>query len=271
MLDDAIPRLFGELFETRLRERRYDLQRSTQRVKERMSARGMLQSGMTVTELRELFVAELRARGALAWEQLQSVISLLGFAPTESAVEDLATVLAAAIDKQCGELSEQLGQETSPIGMGGKVDIADDLANLKRELYARVELLVRSLQRQRLSPEPGHVFNFHGMVGALQTGTNATTSISIELTPAAIEQLRNTLNQVQSAITRAPELAADTREELTSIATEVQEELARDRPSKIRVGQLAQGIGTAIQTAASLQPAYAALKHALWAIGVTLP
>lgn len=271
MDDPALPRLFTELFETGLRDRNPTLARSIQQVNERMSARGVLQSGMTVTAIRDLLVSELRARANLAWEQLQAVLSQLGFVPSESAVGELARLLDSALDSQGALLSARLDKESAPLAMRTHQTLDADLANLKRELRARAELLVLSLQRQRATGGSGPVFNFHGAVGAVQTGSGANANISVIIGSAAAAQLQTAMDEVVEKVAIAPELSQETRNEITAVAADVQHELASPQPNRLRLGQLAIGVATAIQAAGSLQPAYAVLKAALHAIGITVP
>src|SRR6266568_6568376 len=75
MIDPEIRRLFNELFETTLRERRIALPQALANVKEQMSARGMLNSGRTVVLVGEVYRHELKGRGAMAFEFLQQVLS----------------------------------------------------------------------------------------------------------------------------------------------------------------------------------------------------
>jgi hypothetical protein len=271
MIDPEIRRLFNELFETALRERRLALPQAVGNIKGQMSQFGMLQSGRTVVLVSELYRNELKARGAMAWDLLQEVLSDLGFSPDQETTFGVKEILAVAVHSQYDELAQGLNRENAVLNTTPSPDLENELANLKQELRARVDLLAGRLARQRAPGAAGDVFNFHGHVGAVQTGPHASATVTLNLAPPAVEQLRRAFAEVQTAAAAAPELTPDQRAEIVAVTDEVTKELALEKPNRLRLTHLAVGVAGTLQTIASLQPAYHAVKAALGAIGIMLP
>jgi len=271
MIDPEIRRLFNELFETTLRERRIALPQALANVKEQMSARGMLNSGRTVVLVGEVYRHELKGRGAMAFEFLQQVLSDLGFSPDPETTFAVKEILAAAIGKQYDELATGLNGEIALMRATRSPDLENEATNLRQELSARVDLLAGRLARQRPAGAAGDVYNFHGHVGSVQTGPHSSATVTLNLAPPAVEQLRQALVEVRTAAAGAPELTPDQRAEIVAITDEVTTELTLEKPNRLRLTQLAVGVALTIQTIASLQPAYHAVKAALGAIGIMLP
>jgi len=271
MIDPEIRRLFIELFETTLRERRIALPQAVANVKEQAAAHGALLSGRTVVGVGEVYRYELKARGAMAWDLLQQVLSDVGLSPDPESMSIVKEILAAAIHAQYDELATGLNGEITLMRATRSPDLENELTNLKQDLRARVDLLAIRLARQRPAGAVGNVFNFHGHVGSVQTGPHSSATVTLNLAPPAVEQLRQALAEVRTAAATAPELTPDQRGEIVAVADEVTKELTLEKPNRLRLTQLAVGVALTIQTIASLQPAYQAVKAALGAIGVMLP
>lgn len=272
MIDREVAHLFNELYETALHERRITLRRSMEIAMSELALRGLASSGAAVQRCVDLMRHELRARGDLAWDKVQDVLSNLGFDPQLQSSRDVKGLLATALDSQCAELSSQLSKQVQLISPHRQIpELASDVSNIKRELDARVDLLTARLARQRPEGWTGQVFNFHAQVGAVQTGSHAVANLTLNLSRAGIDQLKQAMAEVRSAAALAPELSPSSRTEIAQIADEVTHELSAENPNKLRVSHLATGIATTIQTIGSLQSAYAVLKVALNFMGLQLP
>ena len=85
---------------------------------------------------------------------------------------------------------------------------------------------------------------------------------------SAIEQA---LALARDAIASAEEIAEEKRHELVEIVDEATNELGRENPNSTKLQSLLATVASTIQTLASAQPAYQALKGALIPLGIMLP
>lgn len=272
MIDDQTLSIARRLLDGDLRLRTQALERDTRNIKERMVARGALNSGMTVGQISQLVCQEFRTRTHVAWDTLLRVLSEVGVAPANELRQDLVAWIDRFIEDQFQVLATYLNHATSNIGLGtGVGPLQEEATALKREFEAKADLLIASLKQRGASSPTAPVMHFHGTVGAVQTGPFASATVSQHISQADIAALKAVLERIGDELAAAADLAADTRGELSDVLTDVRDELAKQEPNSIRVRQLAAGVATAIQTSASLRPAYEALKAALLPLGISLP
>lgn len=109
--------------------------------------------------------------------------------------------------------------------------------------------------------------NINGNVASLQTGDNAVANVVQNFGSYERESLVTALQRIKEAIEVASSLTESKRQELLSIEQECSSQIYRESPNfdKFMV------LGTAIQSIASAQPAYLALKAAVLPLGINLP
>lgn len=114
-------------------------------------------------------------------------------------------------------------------------------------------------------------FNFQGTVGSVQTGANAVANVVQNLGANERAALVSALQKVKEVIEIAPSLAEPQRQQLLEIAHECSSGIESESPNDTKLLAMFNVLGTTIQSIASAQPAYQALKTALLAVGITLP
>lgn len=67
------------------------------------------------------------------------------------------------------------------------------------------------------------------------------------------------------------QLAGFSRDEVAELVEDARTELEKPKPNGFRLTNVLTGVATAVQTAASLQPAYQALKAGVLPLGIFLP
>lgn len=272
MIDEHTQSIARGLLDAELRLRDQAMERDTQLIKEQMSVRGALRSGMTVTQISQLTCQEFRTRTHVAWDTLLSVLSEVGVSPAKELRRDLVAWIEYFIENTFQILSTRLNHSTSNLGFGAGVGpLQDEAAALKREFEAKADLLMASLKQRVTSSPTAPIMHFHGAVGAVQTGAVASASVTQHIGQADLAAVKVALDRIADEIGASADLASDARGELAEVLKDVRDELAKPKPNSIRIRQLAMGVATSIQTSASLRPAYEALKAALLPIGVTLP
>lgn len=272
MIDEKTQGIARRLLDAQLRLRDQALESDAGNIKERMSVRGALMSGMTVSQISQLACQEFRTRTHVAWDTLLRVLSEVGVTPAEELRLDLVVWIERFIEDTFQILATFLNHATSNIGFGAGVGpLQDEATALKSEFEAKADLLIASLTQRATSSPTAAVMHFYGAVGTVQTGAGASATVTQHISQADMAMLKVALDRIPDEIAASADLATDARNELIEVLHDVRGEIAKDKPNSIRIRQLAIGVATAIQTSASLRPAYEALKAALVPLGVTLP
>ena len=115
------------------------------------------------------------------------------------------------------------------------------------------------------------VFNFHGPVGAVQTGPGAVANVVQHIGPHDRAEILRALAQLAAAIQALGQWSGPPREQVLELVDECRVEVERAEPNGLRIAAVAMGIAAAVQTVADGRPAYDTLKAALAVVGVSLP
>ena len=229
---------------------------------------------MAVSQLQEATREELIARCAVGWQILQRVLSDVGLTIDTAIGQELRQLLSQVIEACHSELSKELAKALPAGLMRFNERFLDDEASAQNARYeATVDLFVERL-RSQAAPQATNsapIFNFHAPVGAVMAGANAVANVVQNFTGPESAQLASALHQVKTALVTEGGAIADSRDQVLALIEETTTELAQPRPNGLRVKQLAIGVAMAIQTAASLAPAYAVLKTALSLVGIAVP
>lgn len=267
VLDPALVELARRriVAEIETRERAFGGERA--KLRARFAGYGTPSSSRQFVAMLELCADEADRRAQMAWQALREVVETAQVSPTD--------VLA-------GDLKAAFDEITPLYGLRGHIK-ADRFPDLQKQhlvqldraidaarakVHAHVDLFVLRL-RQRPAAETAAAITFNAPVGIVQTGANAVAVLHLGdrergAIARALEQLRGdvrALGRVEGA-----DLG-----EIIDLTDEVQAELEKPQPNRLRVGAVLGGIATAIQTTASLRPAYDVLKAAAALVGVALP
>lgn len=147
-----------------------------------------------------------------------------------------------------------------------------DLASGPKYLRHTLSLSAKKRREMEASLRVPHTVQvFNAPVGIIQTGTQATASLSQTIDPRATQTLLTALTQLVEAVKTSQVIPPTQAAELIGVVEEAARELEAPRPNSMKVMSLVSGAATTIQTIASLQPFYEALKTALAYWGVALP
>lgn len=132
------------------------------------------------------------------------------------------------------------------------------------------DVLTRSANMKSPAEVPGHTtMNFHGPVGAVQTGPHATANVQqwVHGDPAALIEA---LQQLRSSVVAAPELVQADKDSLMADIDKAATELKAENPSKSKLAQWLGGVATTVQTIGSAKAAYDAVVAAAALLGLSL-
>ncbi len=285
MVDPKVSELSRKLTEVALVERREQLQRAIERALNDPTSTGLARSGAAILAVQDLCVAEISTAVDLAWRHLKRALSDLGGQPSEHLAQDLKVELFSQLIGYSQYLEQVLrghhvrllgsssspGADPLPSETAGRLRRAFELANTR--IGAEIELDMLSAMRQvpGAGGQPPTILHFHQPVGAVQTGAGAIANVVQNLGHQDRQRLISAIEGMKEAIATSTEPVARPKAELVDLLEEGRAELEKPTPNALRIGAVLFGVATAIQTVASLQPAYQALKAALAPLGVQLP
>ena len=133
---------------------------------------------------------------------------------------------------------------------------------------------VKNVPAKKYQPEVAGsrstTFNFHGPVGAVQTGDNATASVQQQWIAADTQELQEALRALRDKVDHGSGVSPEVRGELVVDIDSVDTELRAERPNVSKIAVWLGRLGKGIEVIASLQPAYEAVMRAAKAIGIPL-
>lgn len=271
MLSHEHEQHFWQLIASRVRDFDNALPRAYGHVTAEMAQQGTLNSGMTVKALVDISCQDIRQRASAGWNVMQRVLSDFGVTPDYPTEQSLILLLGRFIEQQRERVAHLL-LAALPHGLrvtGSHLEV-EALAQ-REHIEAEIKFLLEKLRRQQ-TPAPNQpVYNFHGAVGAVQTGPGSTATVTQNLQGAALDEFVAAFVQLRAGIESASDLESERKTELVAVVDEVLAESRHARPNSTRLLGLAHGAAIAIQTTASLGPALQAFRAALLSVGIVLP
>ena len=273
MLDQTLQARFERLVEVKMTERRKQFPLELRQIDSQASAHGMLHSSTRILKTLQASERELEVRAILAWESLVRVHRTYGQPMSDTLRDDLKAEIHRHIDQNMAELTVSLNgciRKSGLITM--PVSLIDAHSTVKAKHDIEVDLYVDSL-----SVATGGIgtmtqnYNFYGAIGSVQTGANATANVIQNLGEDDRASLSSAIQQVREALSNASSVGEQQRRELLEIADECASQMSENSPNNTKLLTMFNVLGTAIQSIASAQPAYQALKVAVLSLGITLP
>lgn len=250
-----------------LEERRDVFAKQIQNIYERMSARGMLQSGMTVVEVRDAIRQEAQVRLFLAWGILSRILAGEALPVDSGLVAESKEVVRSGFDGAKNDLRTHYDR-LKTIGLGTVEPFEDLFSPAFKKIDSEIDIALRSAAVQ---PSSGATtVNIYQPYGIVQTGGNSTATFTATVTENR-QTLVNALTEVEKAIGSSRELPDDQKNEAQDLIRETRRELDGSKPNSLRVRAALGALGSVVQTLGSAAPAYKLLKAAASLFGVTLP
>ncbi len=274
MLDLTLKTRFERLVEVQMTERRRQFPLELTQIDSQANARGMFHSSARIFQSLQAHERELEIRSILTWESLVRVHRIFATPLPETLREDLKTEIHKQIEDIFVELSASLDERCKKSQLNMSVSLTDARSAIVAKHDIEVDLYVDSLSIS--NPEHGvrpmtQNYNFYGTIGSVQTSANAVANVVQNLGLDDRTELAAALQQVREALSNAPSILDQQRRELLEIADECTSQITAASPNNTKLLTMFNVLGTAIQSIASAQPAYQALKVAILPLGITLP
>ena len=266
MIDPEVSRLVRERIGPRMEERRRLVPRRILVIENDMATRGLGQSSIRTQVIQEACEQEVAARIALSWTELKNILAAVGVSFTEELAGDLK------------------GQVAQHIAVADLVQIVNGAAGDDHRFHSSVERELRMLSSdvdlycanlKRVAEQQGRtgqpILNFHGPVGAVQTGPYAAASVVQQFGVEQRQALARALDELRARIETLEASALPQKSEVVELIEEARQEVAKDRPNGLRLTSVLSGVATAVQTIGATEAAYQAVKLAAAMAGIPLP
>lgn len=273
MIDSVIKDRLQKLYEINIIERRKLFPLEIKQIDHTASERGMFQSSVRILQIHQAHEHELGIRSMLAWQSLYRVHQIFG-APTNTNLrEDFKLELNELILKIFNELNDSYKTyiHNSSFGVKNSLDEAHSIAISKHDI--EIDLYIDSISANITQDTKSMTqnYNFYGSIGAVQTSTGATANVVQNLNVVDKVALEESLKQVKLALEATQTVEKLQKNELIEIAQDCINTINTNTPNNTKLLTMFNVLGTSIQSIASAQPAYQALKIAVLPLGINLP
>jgi hypothetical protein len=262
------------LIEVGFSERRRQLEGEISRIYQIMASKGMGGSGYMISQLYELLQRELEIRAVLIWENIVRVHKLMGSTISDASDADFKDAFRLYVSKAHEELTPILKDIVSGAPRCDLLTLDKKLAFVIEKHDIEIDLYFDSLKQTKESDDslkPSPQYNFYGTVGAVQTGSYSAANIVQHLGQEDKKELIAALELVKEQLATLQGMTTDKRNELIEIAQECLQQSISATPNNTKLMTMLNLLGVTVQSFASAQPAYHALKAALIPLGISLP
>lgn len=273
MFNDTLLARLNKLLESQLSDRDRWFATEVTEINNDAIGHGYFHSGTRIHKLQEAYEHELGVRAQLIWQGLVRVHGILGSPLATTTREDFKREVASRVDQQADQLTTDcLGQVRRSHALMD-VTLEDARVRIQNKHEVEIDLYVDSIsfQASTTSVPMSTAYHFYGAVGAVMSGADATANVVQNLSQGDRADIENALMQVKQALATESNLTPQRKNELAAIADECATELKSPAPNNTKLLSMFNVLGLSIQSIASAQPAYQALKVALLSVGVSLP
>ena len=278
MLNKDIIKIAEERIQLEIKEQTANALKEIKRSQNEAASRGLGRSGAYLNGITNICAGAIKSRAHLVWQVFFRFLTTTGISYSETLNQELKMLVAdhlpednnlkGLIKKQC----ELTGFPNLTTRLEGEFESArkDALAHVGTE----IDLFVHSLKKKeemREKETASTTFNIYSPIGAIQTGDSSIANITQNIDTEVREQLVNILEEISSILTEENVILPYPKGEIIEIIQEGQIELKKEPPNITKLMGMLLTVGTAIQTIASIKPAYEALKQALTFLGISLP
>jgi hypothetical protein len=277
MIDKEVIRIAEERVQLEIDEQNKSLLIEIGRIKSESAARGVLRSGATLNLITNACALVIKNRAQLIWQTFFRFLTTTGISYSETLAEELKVQIVKHLPENLmKDIVNQSANLVRSPNSSTQVEVELDLA--RRAALAKVgteiDLFVHSLKKNLEMKEKetsSTIFNIYSPVGAIQTGDSSIANIAQTIDSEVREQLSKVLGEISLRLSQSEFAMPYPKGEIIEIVQEGQEELKKQSPNITKLRGMLSTVGTAIQTIASMKPAYETLKQALTFLGISLP
>lgn len=244
--------------------------REIAQIKEEMTLRGLLFSGMTVQRIEQAVRQEFEIRAMLAWQTISRVLSGQPLPVGDELIREIKGEVGRHLIEDCDDLETVY---TSPIGRGD-YSPSQPLDEVRRRVLDKVESEIDiSLLAAARTAAPGTptTITIYQSYAIVQTGPGSTALLAQHFGTNEREVISRALTAVEETIPSAVGIPSEERTQILELVVDARQELSKQQPNTLKLRGAISAIATSIQTLGSARAAYDLLKGAASLLGVHLP
>lgn len=264
MLDMDVTDAAARLVDGEMAARQTGLAQALLTTQSDLHRRGLLGSGNAVYAYADAGKEELRQIAASLWTALSRSLAAMPPQVGPSLRGDVDQAFASMFDERYRRVMAALAPKFASISTGsthGPASVRPTYDALVQKYSGEIALWVAAQQRARVpvAGAPAPSYTFHGPVGSIQTGANATSHVVQNIGATDAASLLNAVRQLAQELS-AMRLQPETEGEGLRLSAALERELAEAHPSGRILKGLFIGLATFIQTLGSAPAAYAVLE-----------
>jgi hypothetical protein len=274
MLDINVVEIAKDRIRLEITDQTENMHREISRIKSLAAANHSLQSGSTFSQIKELCILTIKNRAQMAWQTYFRFLTTAGISYSDTLADELKSMVAKHLPEgMFNNLMKETAELVRSPRLFSNTDLEQARKNALRKIGTEIDLFVYSLKTKTeiKDKESSIIQNFYAPVGAIQTGDSSIANVTQSIDTEVREQLRQVLDEISSMVSKGSIDLPYPKNEIIEIVLEGQEELKKESPNITKLRGMLSAVGTAIQTIASMKPAYEALKQALTYLGISLP
>lgn len=231
---------------------------------------GEFNSSMRIQRRGFVACQELMIRAEIIWNLMKSCQPWYGeldealTAGLCQQISEHITAQATAVLQLSGETPTETSRRTKLI----QQPVMDCRDQLIRKFRNKATIYVEELKRPPTAHRDAGI-TIQGDVGALLTGPYATAHVHIDA--AGTKRLIEALEYLRDVLPQAADMALDAREQSAALVSDIIAAARADKPNGLTLSSLFMGLSMAVQTVASVRPAWDAVKALASAMGISLP
>lgn len=230
MIDQEIAKIANDRIRIEIGEQNRRLRAEIERIKREMNARGLLQSGMTITRVAGLCVDTIKNRAQLVWQTLFRFIITAGISYSPELANELKTMVAQYLPEKLGDLRGYIKQTAKIAGSPRPHDkLGIDLDSGRKQALSKIgteiDLFVHSLKKKAESDKneaSSTIFNIYSPVGSIQTGDSSIANVIQNIDTEVKEQILKALEEISSTLTQSEIETSSPKDELIEVVQESQ-------------------------------------------------
>lgn len=274
MLDPKVTQLVERFISLQFEERTKQLGQDISKSQNDAAIKGMGRSSVVVQLVYDHCARDIELRTLIVWQNLCKILSRAGFVLTDTLADDLKREVTKYADRIYLEPDKRYQDVVRTVGLRTTAQtLMNARDNALAKVSAEIDLFVLGLRRQQEAKETqcAPIFHFHSPVGTVQTGPNASAQVFQNMSTQDRELLLEAIVGLRQALDGIDRLPAHPKEEIIELVEEADKETTKPKPNSTKLRSIFTGIAEAVQTVASLKPAYDALKLSLIPFGIFLP
>ena len=269
-VDHETRRVIEERARLDLQDRMEALGRVVRQIRQTMTSRGALTSGMTIQQVRGTVLGEARVRANLIWYAIARGLTNAHTPLTSDLASDSKALVRTLLEAHTDDLVRHLDDAYRLMQKENDERVSDLIAPAIERVSSEIDYaLLAARGEEKFKDDPSTV-NIYQNQGIIQTGAYSSANLSLTFGPDEKLQLAEALLLARTSLESDPSSELQERTQALSLVTDAEEEIQRDQPNHVKLRAMLSGIAATVRTLGSAREAFEDLKAAGALLGLSL-